>query len=299
MGFIRKVGKKIARGFRKVGRKLKKGLGKIAKAFGKLGPLGTIALSFILPGIGTWISSVAQGSSFLAPIAQGLVNAGSFIKEGVSTIANSVTGAIEKSINLVSRPFSATAKPGSAFRNWASDVTGGYIEPSTISPPSPTDATTKVVEETVEDVVEDVVEDKGKPSVFEGRKEGQSIRDYLSESREYSAYKKVGAVAGLGRGLSAQELAEQENTLYDQKLASDLGLDYLQQSSYQNQSPSLTSQNFIDYNLITTSDTGMTDWMNSIYPTAMQTPGLNDDMLQNIILQAPVYPALGSGFMRS
>jgi len=298
MGFIRKVGKKVARGFRKVGRKLKKGLGKVAKAFGKLGPLGTIALSFILPGIGTWISSVAQGSSFLAPIAQGLVNAGSFIKQGVSTIANSVTGAIEKSINVVSRSFSETAKPGSAFRNWVSDVTGGYIEPSTISPPSPTDATTKVVEETVEETVEDVVKDKGKPSILEGRKEGQSVRDYLSESREYSAYKKVGAVAGLGRELSAQELSEQENALYDQKLASDLGLDYLQQSSYQNQSPSLTSQNFIDYNLITTSDTGMNDWMKSIYPTAMQTPGLNDDMLQNIILQAPVYPALGSGFMR-
>ena len=38
--------------FRKVGRKFKKGLGKIAKAFGKLGPLGSIALSFILPGLG-------------------------------------------------------------------------------------------------------------------------------------------------------------------------------------------------------------------------------------------------------
>ena len=52
MGKLRKIGKKIARGIRKVGRKLKKGLGKIAKAFGKLGPIGSLALSFILPGIG-------------------------------------------------------------------------------------------------------------------------------------------------------------------------------------------------------------------------------------------------------
>jgi hypothetical protein len=43
MGWLRKKAKQIAGAFRKVGRKLKKGLGKIAKAFGKLGPLGSIA----------------------------------------------------------------------------------------------------------------------------------------------------------------------------------------------------------------------------------------------------------------
>ena len=57
MGWLRKKAKQIAGAFRKVGRKLKKGLGKIAKAFGKLGPLGSIALSFILPGIGSAIGS--------------------------------------------------------------------------------------------------------------------------------------------------------------------------------------------------------------------------------------------------
>ena len=102
MGKLRKIGKKIGRGIKSVGKKFKKGLGKIAKAFGKLGPLGSIALSFMLPGIGSWISSVAQGSSFLAPIAQGLVKAGNFVKNGVGKVFNKVTDAIEYSMNKVS-----------------------------------------------------------------------------------------------------------------------------------------------------------------------------------------------------
>jgi len=131
MGKLKKIGKKIGRGIKSVGRKFKKGLGKIAKAFGKLGPIGSIALSFMLPGIGTWISSVAQGSSFLAPIAQGLVNAGNFIKDGVGTVFNRVTDAIEYSMNKVSSFVGGEGMVGSNFRNWVSETTGGFVEPST------------------------------------------------------------------------------------------------------------------------------------------------------------------------
>ena len=59
MGKLRKIGRSIGRGFKSLGKRLKRGLGKVAKAFGKLGPLGSIALSFILPGVGSWISSVS------------------------------------------------------------------------------------------------------------------------------------------------------------------------------------------------------------------------------------------------
>jgi len=130
MGKLRKIGKKIGKGIKSVGKKLKSGLGKVAKAFGKLGPLGSIALSFILPGIGSWISSVAQGSSFIAPIAQGLVNAGKFVKNGIGKVFNKVTDAIEYSINKVSS-IGGEGVAGSNFRNWASETTGGFIEPST------------------------------------------------------------------------------------------------------------------------------------------------------------------------
>jgi len=131
MGKLRKIGKKIGRGIKSVGRKLKSGLGKVAKAFGKLGPLGSIALSFMLPGIGSWISSVAQGSSFLAPIAQGLVNAGNFVKNGVGKVFNKVTDAIEYSMNKVSSFAGGEGMAGSNFKNWVSETTGGFIEPST------------------------------------------------------------------------------------------------------------------------------------------------------------------------
>ena len=131
MGKLRKIGKKIGRGIKSVGRKLKSGLGKVAKAFGKLGPLGSIALSFMLPGIGSWISSVAQGSSFLAPIAQGLVKAGNFVKNGVGKVFNKVTDAIEYSMNKVSSFAGGEGMAGSNFKNWVSETTGGFIEPST------------------------------------------------------------------------------------------------------------------------------------------------------------------------
>ena len=77
MGFLRKVGKKIAKGVRKIGRKLKKGLGKIAKAFGKLGPLGTIGLGILFPGLGGavsgWLSNaLGPVTDFLSPIIKGI-----------------------------------------------------------------------------------------------------------------------------------------------------------------------------------------------------------------------------------
>ena len=131
MGKLRKIGKKIGKGIKKIGRKLKKGFGKVAKAFGKLGPLGTVALSFILPGVGSWISGIAEGTSFLQPLAQGLVNAGNFVKNGVGRVFNKVTDAIEYSMNKVSGIGKGTGDFGTRFRDWASEKTGGFIEPST------------------------------------------------------------------------------------------------------------------------------------------------------------------------
>jgi len=79
MGKLRKIGKKIKRGFSKIGKKLKKGLGKIAKAFGKLGPLGSIALSFLLPGMGSvlsgWLGNMGSVGKFI-------LNIGSKIQKG-------------------------------------------------------------------------------------------------------------------------------------------------------------------------------------------------------------------------
>ena len=133
MGFLRKVGKKIARGFRKVGRALKRGLGKIGKAFGKLGPLGSLALSFILPGVGTWLTT-GPLASVVNPILNGISSATNFIKGGVKTVFGKVTDAIEYGMNAVSKPFmkEGARGAGSAFRDYVSDVTGGFVDRSTV-----------------------------------------------------------------------------------------------------------------------------------------------------------------------
>ena len=140
MGFLRKVGKKIAGGVRKIGRKLKKGLGKVAQAFGKLGPLGSIALSLILPGLGDiagWLGNMITkipGGQFLVDIATTVVDAAKFVKGkivgGMSKVFNTVTGAIEGGMNAVSRGVGGTGQIGSSFRNFVSEATNGFITKS-------------------------------------------------------------------------------------------------------------------------------------------------------------------------
>lgn len=140
MGWLRKKAKQIARAFRKVGRKLKKGLGKIAKAFGKLGPLGSIGLSILLPGMGgiaEWLGqtiSKIPGGSFLVDIgtkiyegATGLIGG---VKDKIGQVFNTITGAVEGGMNAVSRGFGGKGQIGSSFRNFVSDLTGGFIEKS-------------------------------------------------------------------------------------------------------------------------------------------------------------------------
>ena len=54
---FKKLGSSIAKGMRKIGRGVKKGFGKLTKAFGKLGPIGHLAMFFILPGMGNVLTS--------------------------------------------------------------------------------------------------------------------------------------------------------------------------------------------------------------------------------------------------
>lgn len=134
MGKLRKIGKKIGSKFKKIGKKLMKGFGKVAKVFGKLGPLGSIALSFIIPGMGGWINSLAGGNTFLAPVAEALQTVGGAVKNGIGKVFNRVTDAVEWSMNAVSKPFmkAGARGAGSAFRDFVSNATGGFIDRSTV-----------------------------------------------------------------------------------------------------------------------------------------------------------------------
>tara|TARA_R110000868_G_scaffold218376_1_gene468615 strand:+ start:3273 stop:4331 length:1059 start_codon:yes stop_codon:yes gene_type:complete len=136
MGKLRKIGRRIGKGVKSLGRKLKKGFGKVAKAFGKLGPLGTIALSFILPGIGNFLTGMAGSggvTGFIGDMAVKIGNAAGTMKNGVAKVFNRVTDAVEHGMNVVSKPFmkEGARGAGSAFRDFVSDSTGGFVEPST------------------------------------------------------------------------------------------------------------------------------------------------------------------------
>jgi|14_taG_2_1085336.scaffolds.fasta_scaffold01229_3 hypothetical protein len=132
MGWLRKKAKQIGNVFKKIGKKLKKGLGKIAKVFGKLGPLGSLALSFILPGVGGAIFTWLKDIPYLGNVFKAIGKVGNFVKDGVGTVFNKVSDGIEWAMNKVSKPFmkEGARGAGSAFRDFVSDVTNGYIEPS-------------------------------------------------------------------------------------------------------------------------------------------------------------------------
>jgi len=134
MGKLRKIGRKVKRGFSKVGKRLKKGLGKIAKAFGKLGPLGSIALSFILPGMGSvlsgWLSNMGPVGEFILGIGNKIQQGANWVKDGVGRVFNRATDAIEYGMNKVSS-IGGQGTAGSDFRNWVSKQTKGFIDPST------------------------------------------------------------------------------------------------------------------------------------------------------------------------
>jgi len=116
MGKLRKIGKKIGRGFRKIGRALKKGFGKFTKAFGKLGPLGHIAMSLILPGLGgvlgSWMKTFGSNvlkflpkgfQSILTEVGRAVANgASTMYKNTVGVIHKTITGGIEWGLNQVS-----------------------------------------------------------------------------------------------------------------------------------------------------------------------------------------------------
>lgn len=137
MGKLRQLGKKIGKGIKSVGKKLKKGFGKIAGAFGKLGPLGSIALSFILPGIGNFLTGMAGTggvTGFIGDIAVGISKAAGVVKDGVGKVFSRVTDAIEGGMNAVSKPFmkEGARGAGSAFRDFVSETTNGFVDKSTV-----------------------------------------------------------------------------------------------------------------------------------------------------------------------
>ena len=138
---FKKLGSSIAKRMRKIGRGVKKGFSKITKAFGKLGPLGQLALFFILPGMGNVLTSwmgqfgskvmsmlPSNFSSVLTSIGNGIKTAASYvtdpIQKSIGTVYNTVSKALTGGIDAVTKPFMGPGSEGLAtsFQNFVSET---------------------------------------------------------------------------------------------------------------------------------------------------------------------------------
>ena len=139
MGKLRKIGKKIGRGIKKIGKKIGKAFKSIikpfAKVFNKLGPIGSIAMMMILPGIGQMMAgfgaNLAAGTSFLGT-SLGTVgqlaghavkfvgNASNFVATAPQKILGSITNGITNAWNGLTGAEGATG--GSWFNNFKSEM---------------------------------------------------------------------------------------------------------------------------------------------------------------------------------
>jgi hypothetical protein len=123
--FIKKTFKGIKKVLKNPGRALKKGLGKIGEAFGKLGPIGTIALSLMLPGLGaawTTFGNFAAGvSGPMGAVLQGIATAGNAVGSVYSSITDLVSGTLNKVTGgTFARPGTAGYQAGGSDKlsNW-------------------------------------------------------------------------------------------------------------------------------------------------------------------------------------
>jgi len=166
---FKKLGSSIAKRMRKIGRGIKKGFKKITKAFGKLGPLGQLALFFILPGMGNVLTSwMGQfGSKVMSMLPKGFANTltsiGGAIKKGASFVYNNTVGAVYNTvskaltagIDMVTKPFMGPGSEGLAtsFKNFVSDTANKFSPtPDTLSPTEVTQGAKDSVAETFEKI---------------------------------------------------------------------------------------------------------------------------------------------------
>ena len=132
MGKIRKLTNKIGKAIKKIAEPLWDGLKKvlkpIGKVFSKLGPIGTIGLGIMLPGIGSVVGSWfnAAGGAFQGLFAPGsfmhnvVGGIGDFISQGANSLLGtesalgkaygSITDVISAGVNVITEPFLGKGK---------------------------------------------------------------------------------------------------------------------------------------------------------------------------------------------
>ena len=143
----KKLGSSIAKRMRKVGRGVKKGFAKITKAFGKLGPLGHLALFFILPGVGnaltSWMGQMGSSvmnmlpkgfANVLTSVGNGIKSAASIPGNAIGSVYNTVSKALTAGIDFVTKPFMGAGSKGLAtsFKDFVGNVSAKLSAPGEV-----------------------------------------------------------------------------------------------------------------------------------------------------------------------
>jgi len=136
---FKKLGSSIAKRMRKLGRGVKKGFSKITRAFGKLGPLGHLAMFFILPGMGNVLTSwMGQfGSKVMSMLPKGFaktlgsigtkIKAGaSFITKPLGAVYNTINKALTAGIDAVTAPFMGGTGAATRFQTFVGDTANRF-----------------------------------------------------------------------------------------------------------------------------------------------------------------------------
>ena len=118
MGFLSKVWKGVKKTVKKIGKGIKKGIQKVGKFMDKIGIVGQIGLSLIMPGIGGMLGQWAGGMMAYQGVGAGVVNAAgsvlnaavnigskvssvfSTVTEGVTNVMGEVAGATLNELGL-------------------------------------------------------------------------------------------------------------------------------------------------------------------------------------------------------
>jgi len=130
MGYLKKFFKKTFKGIKKalkpIGRALKRGLGDVGKFFGEMGPLGTLALTLMLPGIGAAWSSFGTWAGAQGGLLGGVMQSIAAVGNTAGKVYSSVTGMISDTVgNIAANTIGKI--PVGANKNLA-DVYNGFTQ---------------------------------------------------------------------------------------------------------------------------------------------------------------------------
>ena len=132
MGFFSKIFKGVKKVFKKIGRGIKKIAGKIGKFMNKIGIVGQIAMSFLLPGLGEILGAM---TSTMMGSANALVSGMGNFLNGAINIATKAGGIVKDIgsgiVKVIGKTIGATINAipgGSKFTGFLKDLTAGKLD---------------------------------------------------------------------------------------------------------------------------------------------------------------------------